>query len=100
MDGNDRELVGRARAGDREAFGVLLNRHRPMLLRLAQRLLPDPAEAEDTAQEACMTAFLTLDRLQAPERFGAWLAGIGLNLARMRLRHTGSATRNADLAGG
>jgi RNA polymerase sigma factor (sigma-70 family) len=100
MDANDTSLVARARSGDREAFGRLVSRHRPMLLRLAQRLLTEPVEAEDVAQEACLVAFLTLDRLEQPERFGSWLAGIGLNLARMRLRRTGSEARNLDLAGG
>ncbi|MEP7356707.1 MAG: sigma-70 family RNA polymerase sigma factor, partial [Anaerolineales bacterium] len=100
MDGSDTLLVAQARAGDRAAFGRLVDRHRPMLLRLALRLLSEPAEAEDVAQEACLTAYLTLDRLQQPERFGAWLAGIGLNLARMRLRRTGAAARNLELAGG
>jgi RNA polymerase sigma factor (sigma-70 family) len=100
MDTDDTRLVAAALAGDREAFGRLVDRHRPMLLRLAQRLLSEPAEAEDVTQEACLVAFLTLDRLQQPERFGSWLAGIGLNLARIRLRSASSAARNLDLAGG
>jgi RNA polymerase sigma-70 factor (ECF subfamily) len=90
MQPGDSELVARARRGDWAAFGRLVERHRPMLLRLAASLLAGrpgaAAEAEDVAQEACLRAYLDLGRLRAPERFGAWLAGIGLNLARMRLR--------------
>jgi hypothetical protein len=86
MDASDAELVQRALDGDRAAFGVLIERHRPTTLRLAQRMLGDPVEAEDMAQEACLHAFLTLSRLRNPERFGAWLYGIAVNLSRMRLR--------------
>jgi RNA polymerase sigma factor (sigma-70 family) len=79
---DDAGLVGLARAGDKAAFAVLLGRHRPMLLALCRRALGDPGLAEDAAQEAALQAMLALDRLERPERFGAWLAGIGLNLCR------------------
>src|SRR5262249_14200571 len=44
------------------------------------------ALAEDAAQEAVLTAMLQLDRLRRPDRFGPWLASIGLNLCRLWLR--------------
>lgn len=83
---SDAELVLSARDGDREAFGVLLTRHRPLLLAMCRRALPDVSLAEDVAQEASIQAFLSLDRLRQPERFGAWLVGIGLNLCHRRRR--------------
>src|SRR3990172_927772 len=86
MDASDADLVKRALAGDLAAFGLLVERQRSVLLRLAQRMLGDPAEAEDVAQEACLHAFLSLSRLRNPERFGAWLCGIAVNLCRLRLR--------------
>ncbi len=45
-----------------------------------------PEEAEDIAQESVLQAYLGLEHLRDPERFGAWLRGIASNLARMRLR--------------
>ncbi|MBO0682745.1 MAG: bifunctional nuclease family protein, partial [Candidatus Dormibacteraeota bacterium] len=40
----------------------------------------------DAVQEAAITALTSLDRLREPDRFGPWLAGIGLNVCRQWLR--------------
>jgi RNA polymerase sigma factor (sigma-70 family) len=45
-------------------------------------VLGDRGLAEDAAQEAVLQAMVGLDRLEQPERFGAWLGGIGLNVCR------------------
>jgi RNA polymerase sigma-70 factor (ECF subfamily) len=81
----DSELVAASLRGDRSAFALLLDRHVDRVRALAARLLPTH-DAEDVAQEAFLQAYLGLDRLRDPTRFGSWLYGITLNLARMRLR--------------
>src|SRR5438034_8931888 len=89
MDDEDRDdatLVAAVVAGDREAFGPLLLRWRPSVLRLCRRLLGPGQEAEDVAQEAAVEAFIGLPRLADPGRFGAWLHAIAANRARMALR--------------
>ena len=68
-DADDAELVVVARSGDRDAFSFLLERHRPLVLRLCRRLLGSAESAEDAAQEACLQALLSLDRLREP---GLW----------------------------
>jgi len=82
---SDAELVVAARIGDKDAFALLVDRHRPMVCALVARVL-DPAAASDAAQEAAITALISLDRLRSPERFGAWYAGIALNVARRWFR--------------
>jgi RNA polymerase sigma-70 factor (ECF subfamily) len=86
MSATDRSLVARARAGDTQAYAALLERHRGRLLRTCARSLGDPAAAADVAQDAALVAWLQLDRLQDPARFGAWLAGIGRVLSLRVLR--------------
>jgi RNA polymerase sigma factor (sigma-70 family) len=88
----DAELVGAARAGDKGAFAELVNRHRGTALALASRILSDPDVAFDAVQEATVVAMVSLDRLRSPERFGAWLCGIALNLARRWLRQLRAAS--------
>jgi RNA polymerase sigma factor (sigma-70 family) len=86
----DDELVAATLRGDRSAFAVLLDRHAVGVRALAGRLLPSH-DAEDVAQEALLQAFLGLGRLRDPARFGPWLYGITLNLAKMRLRSRAAA---------
>jgi RNA polymerase sigma factor (sigma-70 family) len=87
-EAGDALLVGRARGGDKASFALLVERHRGMLLALCRRRLGEAGAgagaglAEDAAQEAILQAMLSLDRLRQPDRFGPWLAGIGLNVCR------------------
>lgn len=100
MQLSDSALATRAQAGDKTAFGELIARHRPMALWLAARLLGEAAEAEDATQEACLQAYLGLQRLRQPERFAAWLYGIVVNLCRMRLRTRRACYSLEDWDGG
>jgi RNA polymerase sigma factor (sigma-70 family) len=90
----DSALVAAALNGNKDAFAALLVQHRPLLLAICRRALGDPGLAEDAAQKAALQAFLGLPSLKRPERFGAWLAGIGLNichrLRRLRMREAWS----------
>jgi RNA polymerase sigma-70 factor (ECF subfamily) len=83
---SDAELVERARRGNRDAVASLIERHRDLLFALCRRTLGDTLWVEDATQEAVLQAFVCLDRLRQPERFGPWLAGIGLNTCRRMLR--------------
>jgi RNA polymerase sigma factor (sigma-70 family) len=78
----DARLVEAALDGDKDAFAALVTRHWAMAVALAARVLGTPDLAADAAQEAAVAALVGLDRLRAPDRFGAWFCGITLNVAR------------------
>ncbi|KPJ70472.1 MAG: hypothetical protein AMS14_10610, partial [Planctomycetes bacterium DG_20] len=80
--GGDAELVRRAQAGDREAFGRLAERHQQALFRFVVGLVTDHHAAEELTQETLLRAFRRVRHLQDPERVRAWLVAIARNLAR------------------
>ena len=83
----DRDLLIRARAGDREAFeSIVLAKGEPMF-RTALAILGSEADARDATQEAFISAWRQLPRLREVERFDAWLGRILINECRMQLRH-------------
>ena len=96
----DTELVARAREGDRAAFEDLVRRHEGLLRALCLRMAGTKGLAEDAVQEAVVQAMLDLDSLRQPDRFGSWLAGIGLNVCRHLLRAEHAADVSLDPVGG
>jgi len=72
----ERELVGRARAGDGRAFAALVRPHLPMLARLAGRLTGDSAVADEAVQETLMTACRRLPDYRPGSSLRAFLAAI------------------------
>ncbi|MDX9972281.1 MAG: sigma-70 family RNA polymerase sigma factor [FCB group bacterium] len=82
----DSELIAAVRAGDREAYGVLVERHRASVYALCRRMAGNAPDAEDLAHQAFVEAWLKLHQLRDPERFGGWLRMLVLNLCRMWYR--------------
>ena len=95
---DDAAFVKRVLAGEKSAFGPLIDRHWPRAIRLALRMLGDVADAEDVVQDAFLQALLSLRSLRAQAQFGAWLLGIVVNLCRMhwRARRNGHALEDGD----
>ena len=83
---SDTELVARARAGSREAFGELIERHYEMATRVAMRLVRGKECARDLVQEAMLQAYLSLADLREESAFTSWLYGIVLNVCRSYIR--------------
>ncbi len=69
----DRDLVERARQGDREAFAVLVHQVSDSLYAVAHRILRDTGLAEDALQNALVLAWRRLPHLRDADRFEAWV---------------------------
>lgn len=73
--------------GDPAAIQAMVARKLPRMLALAQRMLGDPVEAEDVAQEAMMRAWRQAPRwTPGKAKFDTWLHRVALNLCYDRLR--------------
>jgi RNA polymerase sigma-70 factor, ECF subfamily len=79
---SDLELVRRAQQDERGAFDLLVLKYQHKVIKLVARLLRDPAEAEDVAQEAFVKAYRALGSFRGDSAFYTWLYRIAVNTAR------------------
>jgi RNA polymerase sigma-70 factor (ECF subfamily) len=86
MEAEDAPDVERARAGDADAFGRLVERHSRVVFRLAYRMLGNEQDAEDAVQEAFLKAHRALGEFESRSRFSSWLHRITVNCAYDVLR--------------
>jgi len=87
----DALLMLRVKRGDRGAFEQLVEKYKQPVLNLVYRTVPDPAEAEDLAQNVFVQVYKSAHRYRASARFSTWLYTIARNLSlneiRRRTRH-------------
>ncbi|MCX6026636.1 MAG: sigma-70 family RNA polymerase sigma factor [Chloroflexi bacterium] len=84
------EWVAQARAGDRQAFTLLVEAYQVPVYNLCRRMLGNPGEAEDAAQETFWRAFQALEGYDPQRPFATWLLSIAAHhcidyLRRQRL---------------
>lgn len=95
----DPEVVGRARTGDSQAFNQIVQACRKPILGTIRRLIGNPDDVEDVAQEVFVRVYYSLDQLRSDEGFEPWLYRLTVNAAydylrRKRRRHE---SRMSDL---
>ncbi|PZN07696.1 MAG: RNA polymerase subunit sigma-24 [Bacillota bacterium] len=82
----DEVLVERGRAGDVDAFTALVERYQVPVYNLCLRLVGQPADAADVAQEVFLRVYSHLDRFRGDARFRTWLYRVAVNTCRDELR--------------
>jgi RNA polymerase sigma-70 factor, ECF subfamily len=75
------KLVRRAQAGDREAFGRLVEQFERTVHAICLRRLGNPSEALELTQEVFLHVMRRLDQLREPERFAGWLRQVAVRMA-------------------
>jgi RNA polymerase sigma-70 factor (ECF subfamily) len=83
----DRELVVRARGGDRDAFAQLVTARISRFDGVARLITREPERAKDAVQEAFTRAWRDLPALRDPDRFDAWLRRLLVNACIDEIRH-------------
>jgi len=91
MEDSDSVAVARVKAGDGDAYRVLVERHSRGVFRLAFRMTGNQSDSEDVVQETFLRAYKQLHRWEARSSFSTWLyriaANYSLDLMRRRKRH-------------
>lgn len=96
----DALLVERVQRGDKHAFELLVAKYQRRVLRLISRLVRDPAEQEDVAQEAFIKAYRALPQFRGESAFYTWLYRIAVNTAKNYLASQGRRPRTVGAFSG
>ncbi len=79
-------LIGRIVAGETELFETLVREHQGRVYGLALRMVSEPMDAEDCAQEAFLKAFRSLAGFRFESSFSSWLYRLTSNVCLDFLR--------------
>ncbi len=94
----DEDLLARIGRGDTTAVSVLVARKLPRLLSLARRMLSDPGEAEDVAQETLLRTWKqAASWVPGRARIDTWMHRVALNLCYDRLRRRRDTVNSDDV---
>jgi RNA polymerase sigma-70 factor (ECF subfamily) len=94
MQMSDVATVTRARAGDSDAFRLLVEQHSRLVFRVAYRMTGNEHDADDVVQETFLRAYKQLGRFEERANFGTWLHRIAVNCALDLLRSRGRLDRH------
>lgn len=92
MHESDLDIIQRVRAGDRQAYARLVDRHKEKAMALAVRMLRDRRDAEEALQDAFVRAFHALPRFEGRSSFATWLYRIVFNVCSSSLERRSLAT--------
>ena len=91
----DALVVAEVRAGNRQAYGMLIDRYQVRLRAALSACLRHADEIEEFTQEAFVQAFVKLEQYDSTQPFYPWVRTIAMNALRMEARSRGTATRHA-----
>jgi len=82
----DENLVLASRAGDKNAYALLVKRQYKRVFIMCLGILASVHDAEDAAQEAMLKGFVNIRRLRDASRFDAWISRIARNICSDHVR--------------
>lgn len=89
-------LVGLAKAGDRTAFGQLVEQNYDFIFRTACKWTGKKSDAEDIAQEVCIKLATAIQSFDGRSAFTSWLYRVTINMVRDMQRSSSRRDRNID----
>ncbi len=94
-EAREKELIERARLGDREAFDELMQAHLPRVWRVVHRILRHDEDAEDVVQETFLAAFRAIPAFRHEARLSTWLNRIAVSRSLNHLDRMAEKVRRA-----
>jgi RNA polymerase sigma-70 factor (ECF subfamily) len=94
----DEQVISAVLAGKKELFEIIVRRYSRRLFRVATSVLRNDAEAEDTVQDAFISAYQHLDQYAGRARFATWLTRIAVHsaLGKLAARPKDCVLRNEE----
>jgi RNA polymerase sigma-70 factor, ECF subfamily len=84
-EADDRALIAAFLAGERDAFEVIVERHRRQVYQLCYRFLGNHEDASDMTQDVFVRAFKGLRNFKGDSALGTWLYRVGVNACLNRV---------------
>lgn len=97
MEQDDSEVIERIRAGDIEAYAVLVRKHQARIRSYCLWTLRNAAEADDAAQEVFIKAYRGLGSFRGSAGFSTWIYRIAVNHCRDLVRKAAKERLNESL---
>jgi RNA polymerase sigma-70 factor, ECF subfamily len=93
-DDPDSRLIDRLVARDERAFNELVRAYEGRIVRLVTRMIGNPEEAKDLAQDVFVQVFKAIGNFRGDSKFSTWIYRIAVNLSKnrvkyLKVRHTG-----------
>ena len=85
VDMDEEQLVAACLAGHREAFEIIVERHRRTVYQLCYRFVGNHEDASDLSQDVFVRAYKGLQRFRGQSSLGTWLYRIGVNVCLNRV---------------
>jgi RNA polymerase sigma-70 factor (ECF subfamily) len=86
MEAIVKERIKQVKKGDQNAFAEIVELYKDKVYQLCYRMLGNPHEAEDIAQEAFIRAYINIHSYDSSKKFSTWLYRIATNLSIDRIR--------------
>ncbi len=84
----DNHYIALARQGDMKAFGSLVQKHQRLVYTLTLRMLKNPEEAQEAAQDTFVKVYQSLSGFEGKSKFTTWMYRVVYNECMARLRKT------------
>lgn len=96
MSSTEQSVTERARAGDQDAYGELVELHAARLGRVCRRIIGNDADGDEAAQDALVRGWQRLPSFDGRSSFGTWIYRIAVRVALDRLRERQAQAERYD----